>query len=272
MPESTIVQSVLLIDDDPLSLQALAHVFSTIPCNVTLHTDPVSAIQQCMKDNFDLVISDQRMSVMTGMDLLANIRKLQPECRRVIISVYKDLEEIIAGFNEGLVHKFLSKPWEAEVIRTQILEELAQSGNFSQSGFSDWKLPVSKASDLMDFHGLLTTNARLQKSLEFITKVAATGAPFCINGETGTGKELVARAIHMSGQRSNGPFVAMNCANFTETLLESQLFGHRKGAFTGAINDHRGLLSVAEGGTLFLDEVVELPLQLQAKRPMAGQP
>ena len=117
----------------------------------------------------------------------------------------------------------------------------------------------------MDFHGILTCDPQMVRQFNFIRKVVNADAPLFVCGETGTGKEMVARAIHQEGRRREGAFVALNCANLTENLLESQLFGHRKGAFTGANIDQKGLLQAANGGTLFLDEIVELPLGLQAK-------
>jgi DNA-binding NtrC family response regulator len=246
------MQSVLLIDDDSLSLSALATLFEDLPCKVVLHTDPVCAIQQCAQETFEVVITDQRMPGMTGIDVLSNISKLQPDCRRLIISAFSDFDEIVAGFNAGLVHRYLSKPWEAEAVKSNILQELKLATNYSQPGtIHTPEIAFGPNSGLVNFNGLLTCNHKLQKTLGFIRNFASTEAPFCINGETGTGKELVARAIHQAGTRKNKPFIAMNCANLTETLLESQLFGHRKGALQVPSTTIRGCSSLHTGARCF---------------------
>lgn len=203
---------------------------------------------------------------MLGTELFAQIAENFPSTRRILISGYTDFDDVTEAFNKGFIHKFLVKPWNNQQLKAVIaeqlnLKDLVESESVVQQGAAPVEVEAPKSS----FHGIVTEDPALKEQLSIITRTAATDAPFYINGETGTGKEMVARAIHRESERSQGGFVAINCANLTETLLESQLFGHKKGAFTGADRDQKGMLEEAEGGTLFLDEVVEIPLSLQAK-------
>ncbi len=217
---------------------------------------------------------------MFGVNFLENLMQVQPDIRRILISGYSDFQDVVDAFNTGVIHKFIVKPWDNAVLINLVEEQLGyqnakrrhsddqeNAAVLAKQKITDNDNPevISPGAELIEFHGIVTADKELQRQLTFITKVASSDAPFYINGETGTGKELVAKAIHEESRRAAGPFIAVNCANLTKDLLESQLFGHKKGAFTGANTDQVGLLASADGGTLFLDEVVEIPIELQAK-------
>ncbi len=229
---------------------------------------------QCGLKEYDLVLSDQRMPGMLGTQFFEQLMQFYPSTRRVLISGYTDFSTVTDAFNDGIINKFILKPWDNECLRNLIADELRyrdkrQAANdipyTAKPSLSNSKTSQTLPTANDSYHGILTTDDVMLQQLSIIERTANTDAPFFINGETGTGKEMIARAIHLESDRAKKPFIALNCANLSETLLESQLFGHIKGAFTGADKDQEGLFSAANGGTLFLDEVVEIPSSLQAK-------
>ncbi len=262
------MHSILIIDDDENVLRSLARLLRDPEYGISCFSDPAEALIHCTTRSFDLVLSDQRMPSMQGTEFFEQLAALQPETRRILISGYSDFSSVINAFNLGVIHKFVLKPWDNAQLKSLVAEQLDQ-----QAGENGVPGPDLLAADTAcntissadNFHGIVTEDAAMREQLGIIQQAANSEVAFFINGETGTGKELVARAIHLESARAENPFVALNCANLTDTLLESQLFGHRKGAFTGAQRDQQGLLEAAEGGTLFLDEVTEIPLTLQAK-------
>ncbi len=261
------MHSLLILDDDEYVLKSLARLFASQDYALSRFQDPMEALIQCSTREFDLIISDQRMPGMTGTEFFAQIAELYPATRRLLISGYSDFEAVTDAFNQQIIHKFVVKPWNNDQLRSLVAEQLAigeEGSTLVPSELSPERASLVKNEDA-PFHGIVTSDPALNEQLEIIRKTASSEAPFFIHGETGTGKELVARAIHLESDRAAQPFVALNCANLTESLLESQLFGHKKGAFTGADKDQKGLLAEAEKGTLFLDEVTEIPLTLQAK-------
>lgn len=261
--------SILILDDDDHVLKSLSRLLRSSHYGLSCFKDPQEALIQCTTRSFDLILSDQRMPGMLGTEFFAEVAQIQPETRRILISGYSDFTSVTDAFNAGVIHKFVVKPWDNDQLRDFVAEQLIQKqkGNLGVAPPSKLTpLHISSHSENRHaFHGIVTSDPGMQQQLALIAKTADSEAPFFIHGETGTGKELIARAIHLESDRKNRPFVALNCANLTETLLESQLFGHKKGAFTGADKDQTGLLETAEGGTLFLDEVVEIPMASQAK-------
>ena len=265
--------SILIIDDDDYVLKSLSRVLRRSDYAISCYHDPEEALMQCGLKEYDLVLSDQRMPGMLGTQFFEQLMQFYPTTRRVLISGYTDFSSVTDAFNEGIIHKFMLKPWDNEGLRMLIADELRQRENIGSAPDSskspkskktaDVRQAVCSASD--SYHGILTSDEAMLQQLSIIQRTANTEAPFFINGETGTGKEMIAKAIHLESDRADKPFIALNCANLSETLLESQLFGHIKGAFTGADKDQEGLFSAADGGTLFLDEVVEIPPALQAK-------
>ena len=197
---------------------------------------------------FDLVISDQRMPGMTGVELLTRVARTRPHVGRILLTAYADISATIAAINEGRVHAYLSKPCSPEELRATAASVLELAGRARSA-------PAP----------LLGVSRSMCEVMDRVKQVAATHLPVLILGETGVGKELVAQAIHDAAFPGERPFVAVNCGALPEALLESELFGFRKGAFTGADRDKSGLFETASGGTLFLDEIGDTSKALQVK-------
>lgn len=269
--------NILILDDDDYVLKSLVRLLRSPDYDITCFSDPQEALLQCGLQRYDLILSDQRMPGMEGTEFFTHIAQFFPQTRRILISGYTDFSSVTEAFNDGIIHKFVIKPWDNERLKNLVSDELRlgeaglepaprifepgesnHSANASDNSESDSELGSV-------FHGIVSSDPSMLQQISVIRKTANSEAPFFIHGETGTGKELVAHSIHLECDRSEQKFVALNCANLTESLLESQLFGHKKGAFTGAQKDQKGLLAEAEGGSLFLDEVTEIPISLQAK-------
>lgn len=261
--------SILIVDDDDYVLKSLRRLLHRENYDISCFNDPAQALAHCTTRHFDLVLSDQRMPGMLGTELFSKLKDLYPTSKRILISGYSDFSSVTDAFNDGTIDKFVVKPWRNDQLRDLIREQLQLSGQQIDAASHQPERNSAKTVSLPEgsesFHGIVTTDPAMLAQIAMIKKTAHSDAPFFIHGETGTGKELAARAIHLQSNRHERPFVALNCANLTETLLESQLFGHRKGAFTGADKDQTGLFAEADGGSLFLDEVTEIPLGLQAK-------
>jgi len=207
----------------------------------------------------DLLITDLRMAGMDGVELLKRARKLSPDLAVVIITAYPTIETADAAIREGAVD-YLIKPFTAAQLRLVVGRSLGQRQLREENRWLRRQLARSLA-----IGGIVGASPAMQELSRLITRVARTTASVLVLGETGTGKSLVARAIHAESPRRDGPFIQVDCGSFPEHLLESELFGHEKGAFTGAHEAKQGLLECAEGGTFFLDEICELSLPLQAK-------
>ncbi|MEK7752964.1 MAG: sigma 54-interacting transcriptional regulator, partial [Acidobacteriota bacterium] len=203
-----------------------------------------------------LVITDLKMDGMDGMALFEAIRNTAPTLPVIILTAHGTIPDAVAATKRG-VFGFLPKPFDHQALLEQVAQALKLSGGipFAETGSAD--------NDWRD--GIVTASAAMEDLLSRARLVAQSDASVFIYGASGTGKELLARAIHRASARAAGPFVAVNCAAIPEPLMESELFGHKKGAFTGAVYDHKGLLQSADGGTLFLDEIGDMPLPLQAK-------
>jgi len=240
---------ILVVDDEEQVLNTLKRQMRHHSANIVYFSSPIKALEFIKNNKVACVVSDQRMSVLLGTDLLKQVAKIQPNSFRVIVSAYSDFDEVIQSFNDQILHQFMDKPWNKKMIM-----EL-----FDQFCYEDDK--TSNTS----FLGMETQSNVMQQLFKQIKKFSHANVPIFIDGETGTGKELVAKALHKLGQRKNKKFIAVNCANFSSTLLESQLFGYKKGAFTSADSHSEGLLKELDGGTLFLDEITSLPIELQAK-------
>ena len=203
-----------------------------------------------------LVISDIRMGAMSGLDLLRTLRERAPEARVMLVTAYDDMQMAIDAMKQGAV-EFLMKPLDLDEI-DETIEQLLPSGQRSVSARSEMESPTES-------YRLIGRDPRMVEIYKTVGKVAATSAPVLIRGETGTGKELVARTIHENSARKDGPFITVNCAALPESLLESELFGHLKGSFTGATSDRRGRFELASAGTIFLDEIGDTTPAFQSK-------
>lgn len=244
------MDTVIIIDDEINVLNALVRSLCGLPINIKATSAPLEALDWIEQVPPTLILCDQRMPIMQGTELLAKAKILAPKSIRVILSGYADFDVITKAFNRGIIDQFIAKPSHQNEIK-HLIEKTCLAHN--------------KTTDKNCFHGIWSQSPNMHKLFQTIGKVSTANIPIFIYGETGTGKELVANAIHKESARCNNRFVAINCANFSESLMESQLFGHKKGAFTGATHDSEGLFSYVGSGTLFLDEVISLPLNLQAK-------
>ncbi|HLX25150.1 MAG TPA: sigma 54-interacting transcriptional regulator [Usitatibacter sp.] len=246
--------SLLLVDDDPDLLRLLAIRLKANGYDVTAVDSGQRALASIAATRPDLLLTDLRMDAMDGMALFQEVQASYPGLPVIILTAHGTIPDAVAATQRG-VFGYLTKPYDAEELLFQINRALSlQGGATRQSGApAYWREEIVTQSSLME--DLLSKAQR----------VAAGDASVLIQGESGSGKELLARAIHKSSARANQPFVAINCGAIPETLLESELFGHTKGAFTGAIADQRGLFVAADKGTLFLDEIGDMPLSLQVK-------
>ena len=245
---------LLLVDDDPDLLKLLAIRLRASHYRVTTAESGERALALLATERPDLVVTDLRMSGIDGMGLFREIEASHAGLPLIILTAHGTIPEAIAATRQG-VFGFLTKPYSANELIKQIEQALRIHGssNLEHKEDASWREEIITRSPLME--DLLSRTQR----------IAQGDASVLIQGDSGTGKELLARALHRASRRLTGPFVAINCGAIPEPLLESELFGHKKGSFTGAINDHRGLFLEASGGTLLLDEIGDMPLTLQVK-------
>ena len=242
--------NLLLVDDDPSLLKLLGMRLSSEGFRVTTAESGYDALRVLGREQIDLVISDLRMDEMDGMALFAEIQKRQPGMPVIILTAHGSIPDAVAATQQG-VFGFLTKPVDRDALYKAIDEALAQS--MPAAGDDTWR------------EGIVTRSPTMLRLLEQANMVAQSDVSVLINGQSGTGKEVLAQAIHAASPRAGKAFIAINCGALPEQLLESELFGHAKGAFTGAVSSREGLFQAAEGGTLFLDEIGDMPLALQVK-------
>ncbi|PIP80178.1 MAG: sigma-54-dependent Fis family transcriptional regulator [Gammaproteobacteria bacterium CG22_combo_CG10-13_8_21_14_all_40_8] len=239
----------LIIDDEPDILQLLSITLGRMNIQTVRAETVKQALQHLSEQTFDLCLTDMRLPDGTGMDIISELQKISPQTPIAMLTAHGNMQMAIEALKLG-AFDFVSKPIELPKLR-----ELIQSALQLKK-----TQPKSKSTQQ-----LIGDSLNMQQLRATIGKVARSQAPVAIFGESGTGKELVARLIHMNGPRHAEPFVPVNCGAIPSELMESELFGHMKGSFTGAINDKPGLFKAAQGGTLFLDEVADLPLHMQVK-------
>ena len=245
--------TLVLVDDEENILESLRRCLRAVDAHIEAFSSPIAALEYCKANVPTLVISDQRMPLLQGSELFKEIKQLDKDCQCFLLSAYPDFDDITLAFNQGIIDRYIAKPWDIKEIRYHVDEVLKKSGEES----------ISQRDK--QFHNIIAQSDTMYEVFDYVRRAASSNVPIFIHGETGTGKELIAKACHLESFRKDQDFIAVNCANFSETLMESQLFGHKKGAFTGAVNDQAGLFSTAQGGTLFLDEVTTIPITLQAK-------
>ena len=270
--------TVLIVDDEKAGTELLRISLGHLYPVLTANSGHAALELLAAHPEIGVAIIDQRMPGMSGSELIAHTAEPYPDLVRIILTGYTDIQSLIDAINAGSVYRYLTKPWNAAELRGVVAaavelhevraENLAMQARLEASNAVlreqniEWKREA-KGRSRMD--GILGSSPALQKTLDFVEKVVRTDDSVLVQGPTGTGKELVARAIHYNGRRSAGPFVPENCGALSPELLASELFGHCKGAFTGANADRKGLFQTADGGTLFLDEIGECPPDLQVK-------
>jgi DNA-binding NtrC family response regulator len=251
--------SILIVDDEDIIRESLSFVLSKEGYRVRDAANGRVALDRIKEESFDLVLTDLEMPEMKGIELLENVSRFSPETLVVIITAYGSIETAIAALRQGAVD-YILKPVEFDELLIKVRRLLATRELKLEN-----KLLRGELHREYDFSNIIGQSAAMQRVFETIKKVASTDGTVLVNGKSGTGKELVARAIHFNSKRTAKPFIPVNCGAIVENLFESELFGHRRGAFTGATMDKEGYFKAADGGTIFLDEVSEIPLHLQVK-------
>ncbi len=250
---------ILLIDDEPELRQALAEAITDAGHAVEQVESGAAALKLIGERMFDLILSDVRLPGMDGLSLLRAIRKQAPLTDFMLMTAYGDVGEAVAALKEG-ASDYLTKPFDIDELIHHLKRIDSTRAMKRELTEARRALSVRATSNR-----LVGNSAQMTKIQSRIEMISPSDAATLITGESGTGKELVARMIHERSARASKPFVAVNCAAFPETLIEAELFGHERGAFTGAIKKREGRFRMADGGTLFLDEIAELPLPAQAK-------
>ncbi|HXV81004.1 MAG TPA: sigma-54 dependent transcriptional regulator, partial [Candidatus Binatia bacterium] len=250
---------ILIVDDDREMCQFLADLLSEEGYRVeTVHDGP-SAVERYRLESFDLTITDLMMPRMRGTELVRQLREIDHHALVLLITAFGSIESAVEAMHAGAFH-YVTKPFRADEILLQISRALEQRN--LQSEVQRLRQQVHSR---YGFENIIGQSAKMRQIFELVTRVSDLAVNVLILGESGTGKEMIARAIHQHSARAARPFVPINCAAIPETLLESELFGYVRGAFTDAHKDRRGLFQAARGGVLFLDEISEIPLSLQAK-------
>jgi len=240
---------LLLVDDDPSLLKLLGMRLTSEGYQVTTAASGPEALRLLQKDQIDLVISDLRMDEMDGLALFGEIQKHNPSLPVIILTAHGSIPDAVSATQQG-VFSFLTKPVDRDALYKAIDDALAQR---------------APASDDRWREAIVTRSPTMLRLLEQAHMVAQSDVSVLINGQSGSGKEVLAQAIHAASPRADKPFIAINCGALPEQLLESELFGHARGACTGAVSAREGLFQAAEGGTLFLDEIGDMPPSLQVK-------
>jgi two-component system, NtrC family, response regulator len=253
------VKSILIIDDEEKHRSLLARIIRSEGYEVGEAGDCASGLKKIESKNVDVVLCDVKLPDGSGIDLVPKIKAQHPDVEIILLTAFGNIADSVQAMKDGAfdyivkgndndrIIPLLARAFEKVALKKRVLELEKRVGR------------------KYSFDSVLGTSSAIRKAVELARKVAATDASVLLTGETGTGKEVFAEAIHLAGGRSGKSFVALNCSAFSREILESELFGHKAGAFTGAVKDQKGLIAEADGGTLFLDEIGEMPLELQAK-------
>ncbi|HEX9873058.1 MAG TPA: sigma-54 dependent transcriptional regulator [Deferrimonas sp.] len=252
-------QTVLVIDDDDSLRRVTEFTLSESGYRVLVAADGHQGLAAFAREAPKVVITDIQMPVLSGYEVLRRIKEERPDTLVIVITAFGTVENAVEAMKEG-AYDYITKPFSRDELRMVVAKAFAFLGMVEENRHLREQL-----SDRVDFSRLVGISDEMQEVFNLVRRVAPSEATVLISGESGTGKELIARAIHGGSDRSGAPFVAVNCAAIPRELLESELFGHVRGAFTGAVKDRKGKFELADGGTLFLDEIGELPLDLQPK-------
>jgi len=268
---------VLIVDDEPAIRESLE---LTLEAEYRIFTAPGGAEGLEILDREDIacVIADQVMPGMHGVEFLEKVSERSPATIRMMLTGYADMPSLMRAINESQIYRYIPKPWEPDELRVNVQRALETY----ELGWKNEKLGAQLAAAMerlrqenvylrrevekrYSFDGIIGDSPAMQRVFDVTEKVASTATTVLLTGETGTGKDMIARAVHYSGPRKARRFVAQNCGALPDTLLESELFGHKRGAFTGALEDKKGLFEMADGGTIFLDEIGETEPGMQVR-------
>jgi len=268
---------ILIVDDERGILESIELTLDT-EYRVFTAESGIEGLEILGCEDIALVIADQVMPTMSGVEFLEAVLEREPSVVRMMLTGYADLSSLIRGINGGHIYRYITKPWEPEELRMDVKraleayelgrrnEKLTRALEAANNRLeSENRYLRQEVKGRYAFDGILGDSPAMQQVFDLTDKVSKTDATVLITGETGTGKDLIARAIHYSGNRSERLFVAQNCGALPDTLLESELFGHKRGAFTGAERDKEGLFQACDGGTIFLDEIGETESGMQVR-------
>jgi two-component system response regulator GlrR len=250
---------LLVVDDDENLIEVISMRLESANYEVVAILNEEEAIETIREKTFDLAILDLQLTNRDGISLMEDMHKVNPELPVIILTAYGSIESAVDAMKRG-AFSYLTKPFDPRELLFQVEKALNNRRLFSE---------IRRLQGLLvekyDFENIIAKSEKMQRVLEKVSVIAGSDSTVYIHGESGTGKELIARAIHLASERKDSPFVAINCAALPETLLESELFGYEKGAFTGAMRNTHGLFTQAHEGTIFLDEIGNMPLSIQAK-------
>jgi two-component system, NtrC family, response regulator HydG len=250
---------VLVVDDDPAHAEAVADSLTRVGYECTVTTTGAEGMTMLSRDAFEVIVTDLRMKDSTGLDVLAKAKELLPDAEVILVTGHGTVQSAVEAMQQGAFN-YLLKPLDLKQLRA-VVDSASRAQHLRRANAE-----LSRRLDeKFGFEGVIGNSLQMHEVVDRLRRIAPTDATVLIEGETGTGKELVAQAIHQNSPRKNRPFVALNCAALSENILESELFGHVKGAFTDASADRVGKFEYASGGTLFLDEVGDMPLPTQIK-------
>jgi DNA-binding NtrC family response regulator len=256
---------VLVVDDEPTLLKALESLLSKKGHDVVALDSPIAATQKLAQEDFDVALLDVKMPELSGLELLTAVKHRRPEVEVIMMTGHATVETALAAVKAG-AYDYLTKPFDdVELVARAVSKAAERKHLFDRNRQLERELRERDSGPGGLVEGIVGTSGPVRDVTRMIDAVAYSAATVLISGESGTGKELVARALHNKSPRRSQPFVALNCGALTETLLESELFGHVKGAFTGAQRDQKGLFDAADGGTIFLDEIGDIPLSTQVR-------
>jgi two-component system response regulator HupR/HoxA len=264
---------LIVVDDEPDILSSFRFNYGD-EFDVLTAESGAAGLELLERHDPAVIVADQRMPIMNGAEFLERATALRPDANRIILTGYTDIDVIVQAVNSGRIFRYVTKPWDSDELRVTLRQAVEMfhltrenARLLSELKVANERLAAENAylRGASTEHEIVGDSPGIREALALVARVAPSRTTVLIEGETGTGKELIARAIHAASPRRDRLFVTVNCAALSEGILESELFGHRRGAFTGAIADRKGLFEVADGGTLFLDEISETTGELQAK-------
>ena len=255
----TVQHSILVVEDEEVMRSILRQLLRDSGYDVFTANSAENAMQIFSENEISITLTDIKMSGKDGLELLDQIKAIEPEAIVIIMTAYSSVDTAVAALRKG-AYDYVTKPFVNEDLLQTIKNAVTQ-----QQLFKENRVLRRELRGRYDFSQIVGKSDGLRRVFDLVNKVAGTNANVLIQGESGTGKELVARSIHLNSDREDNPFLAVNCGALPESLLESELFGHTKGSFTGAVADKKGLFRSAAGGTIFLDEIGDMPPLLQVK-------
>ncbi|MEW6587077.1 MAG: sigma-54 dependent transcriptional regulator [Nitrospirota bacterium] len=250
---------LLIVEDERIALRNLEHVMRKEGYHVVGTESGMNALKLLEDAVFDVVLTDLRMEKVDGMQILKKSRETQPDAEVIMLTGYATLESAVESMKKGAFY-YIAKPFKLDVVR-KVVKEAVEKVRLKKENRQLWEQIEAYEGKVK----IITQDSNMERLLETAKQIAPTDCNVLLQGESGTGKEVFARFIHLNSNRAAGPFFAINCGAFTEEILSSELFGHEKGAFTGAVVQKKGLVEAASKGTLFLDEITEMPPSMQVK-------